>query len=387
MAKPTKTTRRDFLSGKSAVEAIGDALIGPPQPLPPPGSVVGVQARSHLLSVSREAMACLFEVIFDAASYRDCTDVAVAALDLVEKLEGQLTVYRDTSELMQINRRAAQEPVEVEDGLFQLLQRAAGLSQDTGGAFDITAGQLSKVWGFFRRRGSMPSADDVAQALTTVGSRHLQFDEATRSVRFLQPGLELNLGAIGKGYALDRAGDLLNAGGIGDFLIHGGNSSVLARGRRISDFKSQISNLADDTTPKSEICNLKSEVSPAWSVALRHPLKPDIRLAEFLLCDQALGTSGSGTQFFHHQGNRYGHILDPRSGWPAERVLSATVIAPTAEQADALSTTLYVLGVEPARTYCQQQREISALLVTQNDTPGGIELHPLNLAKDRWRRL
>src|SRR5262245_20250951 len=126
MAEPTKTTRRDFLSGKSAAEAIGDALIGSPQELSPPSSV-GVQPGSQLLSVSREAMACLFEIVFDAATYRDRTDVAVAALDLVERLEAQLTVYRDTSEVAEINRRAAVEPVVVEEGLFGLLTRAIGL--------------------------------------------------------------------------------------------------------------------------------------------------------------------------------------------------------------------------------------------------------------------
>src|SRR5687768_16882258 len=173
MSEPTKTTRRDFLSGRSAAEALGDALIGPPAPLPPPG-VVGVQTGSHLLSVSREAMACLFEIVVDAATYRDATDVAVAALDLVEQLEGQLTVYRENSEVMSINRRAGEGPVEVESGLFQLLTRAVALSEATGRAFDITAGQLSKVWGFFRRQGKMPSADDVFLALATVGSRHLQ---------------------------------------------------------------------------------------------------------------------------------------------------------------------------------------------------------------------
>jgi len=341
---------------------------------------------SHLLSVSREAMACLFEIVVDAATYRDATDVAVAALDLVEQLEGQLTVYRDTSEVMLINRRAANAPVEVESGLFQLLTRAVALSEATGGAFDITAGQLSKVWGFFRRQGKMPSAIDVAQALATVGSRHLQLDAATSSVRFLQPGLELNLGAIGKGYALDRAADVLVAGGVNDFLIHGGNSSVMARGGRISDCRFQISDLSKGA-PQSEICHLKSEISPGWSVALRHPLKPDVRLAEFLLRDQALGTSGSGTQFFHYQGKRYGHIIDPRSGWPAEQVLSATVIAPTAEQADALSTAFYVLGLEGAERYCQKHPEISALLLKPSGSSGQIELFPVNLAEDRWRRL
>lgn len=386
MVESTKTTRRDFLSGKSAAEAVADAVAGPPLPLPQPVSV-GAQVGSHLMSISREAMACLFEIVFDAATYRDATETAVAALDRVAGLEEQLTIYRDTSEVMHINRRAAEEPVAVEEGLFRLLQRAAALSRATGGAFDITAGRLSKVWGFFRRQGQMPSADDVAAALETVGNQHLQFDDARYTVRFSQPGLELNLGAIGKGYALDRAADTLVAGGIGDFLIHGGNSSVLARGVRISDFRFQISNLERDNPTKSEICNLKSESAPGWSVALRHPLKPDVRLAEFLLRDQALGTSGSGTQFFHYRGKRYGHILDPRTGWPADMVLSATVIAPTAEQADALSTAFYVMGLEAAREFCGERQEVSALLVTPAAGAAGIELHPLNLADDGWRRI
>jgi thiamine biosynthesis lipoprotein len=112
-----------------------------------------------------------------------------------------------------------------------------------------------------------------------------------------------------------------------------------------------------------------------------------VRLAEFVLSNQALGTSGSGTQFFHHQGKRYGHILDPRTGWPAEQVLSATVIAPTAEQADALSTALYVLGLEGARRFCEKHPSISALLVTPAQRAGGIELFPVNLPDDRWRRV
>jgi FAD:protein FMN transferase len=360
MSEPPKSSRREFLHGKSAAEAIGQALATPPTPVAAPASV-GVQPGSHLLSVSREAMACLFEVVFDAATYRNKTDAAVEALELASIFEAQLTVYRDTSEVMQINRVAAARAVEVEEGLFRLLERAVALSEATGGAFDITGGRLSKVWGFYRRQGQMPSAEEIAEALTTVGSQKLELDEATKSVRFKQPGVELNLGAIGKGYALDRIADSLAAGGIRDFLLHGGNSSVIARGSR-----------------RSEI---------GWSVALRHPLKPEVRLAEFLLADQALGTSGSGTQFFHHQGKRYGHILDPRTGWPAEQVLSATVIAPIAEQADALSTAIYVTGLAGAQAYCEEHPEIAALVVTVGGRAGGLELHPLNLREDRRRRL
>lgn len=387
MSEPTKTSRREFLKGHSAVEAIGDALMGPPPPLPPPRSAVGVEPGSHLLSVSREAMACLFEIVFDAATYRDGTDTAVESLELVAALEDQLTIYRDTSEVADINRRAFSEPAVVERRLFELIKRSVELSRATGGAFDITAGKLSKVWGFFRRQGQMPSQADVTDALATVGSQHLALDDAAQSIRFTQPRLELNLGAIGKGYTLDRVADALTAGGLCDFLIHGGNSSVLARGSRISNFGFGIDDLETEADSKSQIINHKSQIPSSWSVGLRHPLKPDVRLAEFFLRNQALGTSGAGTQFFHHQGKRYGHILDPRSGWPAEQVLSATVIAPTAEQADALSTAFYVGGLELAEKYCQQNPTLAALLITQTRTAGGIELHAVNLADSDWRRL
>jgi thiamine biosynthesis lipoprotein len=225
----------------------------------------------------------------------------------------------------------------------------------------------------------MPTTPDVNEAIATIGWQHLQLDNATHTVRFRQSGLELNLGAIGKGYALDRVADTLIAGGISDFLIHGGNSSVLARGQRTADSRAE----AD----QSAISYPQSAIPTGWSIALRHPLKPAVRLAEILLCDQALGTSGSGTQFFHHQGKRYGHIIDPRSGWPAEQVLSATVIAPTAEQADALSTALYVMGLDAARAFCDSHPDISALLITQIAAAGEIDLHPLNLAKNQWQRL
>jgi len=356
MSEPTKTTRRDFLKGKSVVESLGDAVIGSPENLPPPQAAQS--GRTYLLQIARQAMACEFEVLLNAGQYAGGADAALAALDLVEQLEAQFTVYRDTSELVAINRRAAHEAVTVEPRLFDILSRAVELYAVTGGALDTTSGPLSKIWGFYRRQGTMPAAAEVAAALALVGSDKLVLDRAQRTIRFQQPGMELNLGAIGKGHALDRAAEVLQNAGVHDFCIHGGNSSVLARGNRIA---------------------------PGWSIALRHPLKPEIRLAEFQLVDQALGTSGSGSQFFHYQGKRYGHILDPRTGWPADKVLSATVVAPTAEQADALSTALYVMGLEAAHKFCQTRPDISALLVTTG--AGATELHPINLPDEDWRRL
>jgi thiamine biosynthesis lipoprotein len=386
MSEPTKTTRRDFLTGKSAVEALGDAVVGPAQPLPPPEATQS--GRTYLLQVSREAMACEFEVLLNAGQYPAGPDAAMAALDMVEHLEAQLTVFRDTSEIAAINRRAAAGPIAIEPRLFDLLARAVDLFDATGGAFDITAGPLSKVWGFYRRQGRMPDAGEVAEALALVGSDKLALDLGARTIAFRQAGMELNFGAIGKGYALDRAAEVLQAAGVEDFCLHGGNSSVLARGFRISDLGFQISDSgATSTNPKSKILNPKSEILRGWTIALRHPLKPDVRLAEFVLRNHALGTSGSGTQFFHCQGKRYGHILDPRTGWPAHKVLSATVIAPTAEQADALSTALFVMGLDAAREFCASRPEIGALFVVPGSRAGTIELRPLNLTDDAWRAL
>jgi len=360
------------------------------EPLPP------VKTRSLLVHVGREAMACEFEVVLNAGQHKQGTDVAVAALDLVDQLEAQLTVYRDDSEVSRLNQLAASEPVPVESRLFELLVQAKVLAEQTGGAFDITSGPLTKVWGFYRRQGKMPSAHDVAAALAKVGSRSLELDEARQTVRFGQPGMEINLGAIGKGYALDRAAGLLLTEGVSDFMIHGGNSSVLASGSRQLDVNAGSpaaeTALADEQTqeqnrqPTVQVAQ-QDEAAAGWTVALRHPLRPDQRLAEFKLFDQALGTSGSGTQYFHHQGKRYGHILDPRTGWPADRVLSSTVIAPTAAEADALSTALYVLGLDAAREFGAKRPDISALLTTQSSRAGVIELHPLNLPDDRWRQI
>ena len=385
MAKPS---RRDVLTGRAALRALGDVKQGLAPPLPPPESAEA--ARSYLVSVSREAMACTFEVALNAGQYPEGTDAAVEALELVDRLEDQLTIYRDHSEVSELNRRANIEPVVVERRLFDLLTLAKELWQQTDGAVDITSGPLSKVWGFYRRAGQMPAQAEIDETLARVGSQHLALDADQQSVHFLRPGMELNLGAIGKGYALDRAAELMQSRGVHDLLIHGGASSVLARGSREADGpKSKVQ------SPKSQVeaspaCDLglgtlDSGLKAGWLVALKHPLKPDQRLAEFTLFNQALGTSGSGTQFFHHQGKRYGHILDPRSGWPADQVLSATVIAPSAALADALSTAFYVGGIELARSYCDKHPTIAALLVTPAARAGGIELVSVNLAADQWR--
>jgi len=355
-----RSNRRQFLKGQAAVQALGELVA--PDTERDAAATANAAPETYLLQLGRRAMACQFEVFLNAGQYPQAADVALEALDLIDRLEEQMTVYRDTSEISQINRFAASRPVEVESRLFDLLSRAAHLHRETEGALDITAGPLTKVWGFYRRAGEIPSADNLADALSRVSSGLLELDPSNHSVRFQKPGMELNLGAIGKGYALDRVAELMIASGIDNFLWHGGQSSVLARGA----------------------CGPRAEDGAGWIVDLRHPLRPERSIVEVCLRDRALGTSGAGTQFFRHGGRRYGHILDPRAGWPAEGVYSATVIACNAADADALATALYVLGPQRALEWCQRHPEIGLLMFVPGEGSKSVELLTAGLAPDDW---
>jgi thiamine biosynthesis lipoprotein len=311
-------------------------------------------------------MACRFEVVFNAGEVADAAELGVDALDLVDEIESRITVYRDTSELARVNATAAAgwQPVAAE--LFKLLAHARELHDLTGGAFDCAAGALVRTWGFLQRQGRTPADEELAAARRRSGLAFVELDPAGSRIRFTRPGIEVNLGAIGKGWAIDRAIELLRDRGVASVLVHGGQSSVRAAGVQGPDIPGRPG----------------WPGKPGWNVGLRHPLRPGRRLATITLRDQALGTSGSGTQFFIDRGKKLGHILDPRSGVPAAGVLSATVIAPTAADADALSTALYVLGPDGLPTIAAAGGPVGAVLVVPGGTAGSIRVLTANLAEE-----
>ncbi len=363
MDSPRTSSRRDFLIGQAAADAVADlaeraAADAAANPL-----AHGEEAESaYLLQFGRRAMACQFEVFVPAGQHDRATELALEALDLVDALEAQLTVYRDSSEICDINRRASKEAVPVETRLFDLLAHAQRLHAETGGAYDITSGPLSKVWGFYRRQGELPEQTALEHALGCVGSQDLTLNAPEHTIRFERTGIELNLGSIGKGYALDRAAEVLAAGGMHDFLWHGGQSSILARGSH------------------------RAQSGGGWLISIGDPLRPRKTLARIRLRNRACGTSGSGAQFFRHEGRRFGHILDPRTGWPAEGVLSATALAPTAAQADALATAFYVMGPVATIAFCQSHPEIAAVLTCPRSGHAGVELVTAGLGPDELVR-
>jgi thiamine biosynthesis lipoprotein len=305
-----------------------------------------------VLRASRRAMATHFEVMLPYGSPL-AHPAAEAALDLIDDLEDQLTVYRDHSEVSRLNATAAEGPVEVQPNLFDLIEFSAHVTRQTQGAFDIATGALIKAWGFYRRQGRVPTPAERATAMGRTGTRFLALDRDRRTVRYLRPGLEINLGGIGKGYALDRAAELLaREWGASSALLHGGASSVRAVG-----------------TPPGQ--------PRGWPVAIRHPWDADHRLGTIYLNGNALGTSAATFQHFEYNGRKLGHLLDPRTGWPAEGIEQASVLAPTAAEADALSTAFFVLGVEPTAHYCRTRPDVGVVLLPAGrDRPLTFNLDP-----------
>lgn len=288
----------------------------------------------YWLHVSRQAMACRFEATLPMTE-RAGVRLAQEALDEIDRLEAQLSIFRETSEVSFINRHAAARAVEVEESLFALLLLCRKLYDETAGAFDITSGPLSRAWGFVRRQGRIPDETEIEQARAVVGSEKLLFDESARSLRFARSGVEINLGSIGKGYALDRIAEGLR-GRARSVLLSAGSSSLLAIGR------------GDGS---------------GWLVGVRHPRDQSRRMAVVRMRDVALSTSGNDEQFFEYEGRRYGHIIDPRSGQPADLVAGVTVITASAALADALSTAFYVGGRELAESWCAAHPEVLVIML------------------------
>ena len=217
----------------------------------------------------------------------------------------------------------------------------------------------------------MPNDREVALALEPIGMEQLQLDFQQRTLRFLHPKTQLNLGGIGKGWTLDQAGRNLLDHEIQDFVFHAGQSSVLARGAE--QHAAEPSPTARDTARRG------------WDIGVTHPLYPDRALGTIRLMDQALGTSGSARQFIHYRGQRLSHILDPRTGRPAQGVLSATVLTPTAAQADALGTACFVLGTEGCQKLVEAIPELKILLVLPANR--GIEVIQMGDWQDQWHPL
>jgi thiamine biosynthesis lipoprotein len=352
--------RRDFLQPRrlahnagqvlGAIDELADTLASAGETDAPP-----IEEKTLLLHLRRQAMATNFEIILPFGTPA-AVEMGEEAFDLLDRLEEQMTVYQQSSEISRLNQQASAGPVRVERRLFGLLELAARIHRETEGAYDITAGALIKAWGFFRGPRRVPSDEEREAARRCVGMDKVTLDSERHTVRYQRPGIEINLGSIGKGYALDRMARKMRGKGYRQMLLHGGTSSVYAGGCPADDER-------------------------GWQVAILHPWELSRRLAQVWLCDRALGTSAATHQHLEYNGKKLGHILDPRTGWPASGIASASVLAPSAAEADALSTAFYVGGLALAQRYCAAHRGIAAILLPEGE---GAEPVAIGLSPDEF---
>lgn len=292
----------------------------------------------------RPAMGSPFAVTAVAPDDETARRATAAAFAEIDRIEALISSWRETSETSAVNRAAGHGPVEVSDELFELLRRALAVGKVTGGAFDVTFAGAGRLWDFQDPTPALPDPEQLRQALARVDYRRVRLDAAHHTVELPEEGMRLGFGGIGKGYAANRAVEALRAAGATAGLVDAGGD-LLAFGDK------------EDGRP--------------WTIVIADPLHPDEVFARLDLTDRAVVTSGDYERYVTIDGVRYSHILDPRTGWPARGVSSATVIAPDAELADALATATFVLGVDEGLTLIDHLRGVEAVLV---DDAG--KLHP-----------
>jgi len=340
--------RREFLKLKSAGRLVASLSGGEW-----PGESRTEAGEGSLYRIGRKAMATRFEILvntFDSGKIPVCK----SALDEIDLLEDQLSVYRDTSELSRINRDAHQEPVPVEENLFHLFQECKNLWLETDGCFDIAVHRLLEAWGLFRGPQKLPSEIEIEQALECSSFDEVCLDRDKQTVRFKRPGVGINLGAIGKGYALDRTSEILESAGLSNFLIHGGNSSILASGS-------------------------SSWQGDGWLIGLAHPLDQTRIIARVQLADKAVSTSALRPGAI--MGSDLPHVLDPRRGRPLQTdLVSVSVFCSSAREAEALSTAFLVMGVDEAEAFCESREDLGAVFLL-NATNGCGDLVSVGLSE------
>jgi len=266
----------------------------------------------------------------DPVKGNDAIDAVMAELRRIDAL---MSHYKPESELSQINQYANERPVQVDKELFDLIKLSTHFSQITEGAFDITYASVGYLYDYPHH--IRPSEAQIRAKLPAVNWRNLLLDEEHHSVRFEHPGMRIDLGGIGKGYAVDRGIEILKARGVARALVTAGGDS-----RIIGD-----------------------RMGHPWLVAIRHPDNPNKVVTRIPLSDSAVSTSGDYERFFDEGGVRYHHIIDPHTGHSASKVRSATILAPTATQTDGMSKTAFVLGPEKALEIINRMPEYDAVFV------------------------
>ncbi|EAQ48140.1 MULTISPECIES: FAD:protein FMN transferase [Leeuwenhoekiella] len=266
-------------------------------------------------------------------------DWAVGEITRIEKL---ISSWDPNSQTSAINANAGKKPVKVDRELIELIQRAIAISKLTDGAFDISYASMDKIWKFDGSMTAMPDAQTITNSVEKVGFQNIVIDSEASTVFLKKEGMKIGFGAIGKGYAADKAKQLLIEKGVSAGII----------------------NASGDMNTWGKQTN-----GNPWKVAITNPLDKNKVFALLPIVNSAVVTSGDYEKYVTFNGTRYAHIIDPRTGYPATGIISATVFAPKAELADALATSVFVIGIEVGLNRINQLPGIECIIV---DDQGNI---------------
>ncbi len=258
---------------------------------------------------------------------------AVAEITRIERL---ISSWNPESQTSEINRQAGIIPVKVDLELYQLIERANGISNLTDGAFDISYASMDRIWKFDGSMTIIPSAEEIKHSVLKVGYQKIKLNPSDTTVFLTEKGMKIGFGAIGKGYAADKAKALLIEKGV----------------------KGGIINASGDMNTWGKQTNGED-----WKVAITNPLNKDKAIAIFPLNNSAVVTSGDYEKYIKLEGKKFAHIIDPRTGYPTSGIISATVFAPKAELADALATSIFVMGVNAGIDRINQLPNIECIII------------------------
>ncbi len=317
----------------------------------------GDEGREWELTLFKKAglsMGTVFEVSAYVANKYEAEEAFNDVFKEVNRLDYLMSNYKEESELSEINKNAASEPTTCDNELAYVIEQSLQYSDITDGAFDITIGPLMKKWGFFKEQGRIPGKEELKSVLESVSYKNIIIEETVKKSLFRDPSIvktisfkhsdtQIDLGGIGKGYAVDMAIRVLKGNGANSALIN---------------FAGNI--YAYGTPPEKD----------SWVIGLQHPRKSEGLLGSFEIRDKAVSTSGDYEKFFTIDGERYSHIIDPRTGNPVKGIVSVTIVTDNATRADALSTGVFVLGLDKGMDLIEKLSDVEGIIIYEDGDSG-----------------
>jgi len=294
----------------------------------------------YKVSVMKYLMGTTVETTARTRDVNLCKQAFISEYTEMQRIENLLSCEKDSSEISAINRASGYHPVKVSEETLEMVKRAQAYCKKYNGVFDITIGPLSDLWGFSSDKEIILPNDKTIKSLDKlVNYKYLEINEKDTTIFLKKKGMSIDLGGIAKGYAIDRGSEVLKKWGITNFILNAGGDIY-------------VSGVKDKET--------------LWKVGIKHPRKTNDLVAEFNLKDYAVATSGDYERFKIINGIRYHHILNPATGYPGRLSQSSTVLAPTAEEADATATYVFLIGWEKALT--DNKLDYPLLIVSSDGT-------------------